>query len=161
MIPIPSFITTKVLGGALAGSLIISGVLGGLYAWKCSELTSAKEVIQRLEGWQGSMVTTVSLASGSKVTVETAQAQVQALGTSLASTKAELGKQNRAVEQLGEEKRAAEAAAAREAKARAAAIQSAQDLAKQLLDQSQSPVSSDKTDAEVRRTQDQLYEAGL
>ena len=158
---LPGFITTKVLGGALAGSLIISGVLGGLYAWKSSELNSAKEVIQRLEGWQGSMVTTISLASGSKVTVDSAHAQVQALGVSLASAKTEIGRQNQSIAQLGEEKRAAEAAAAREAKARAAAIQSAQELAKQLLDQSQSPVSSDQTDAEVRRTQDQLYEAGL
>ena len=76
MIPIP--LLSKVLGGALVGALIFSGVQTLRLSWSESALSSAKEVIQRLEGWQGQMVQTVGLASGNKgVTPKTAQAQVQ------------------------------------------------------------------------------------
>lgn len=150
---------SKVLGGVALGALIFSGVLWLQLSHTKSELGSAKEVIQGLEGWQGQMVTAIGLASGSKVTTTTAQAQVQALGQSLASVKGKLDVQNKAVDQLGEEKRRAEEAAAREAKARAAAISKADSLSKDLKERAGTAAAD--MEAEVRRAQDTVYEAGL
>jgi cysteinyl-tRNA synthetase len=157
--PIPSL--TKVLGGALVGSLLLSGVLGGLLAWKGHELNNAKEVIQRLEGWQGGIVQSIRLATGNNaVTKDTAQNQVQAMGNSLVALNNALKTSNDAVERLGEEKRAAEQAAAREAKARAAAIATAEKLSAQMKAGAAKPVSQADIEKEIRRTQDELYEAG-
>jgi cysteinyl-tRNA synthetase len=153
---------TKVLGGALAGALILSGVQTARLSWTKSELHSAKEVIQRLEGWQGGMVQAIRLASGNaKVTEKTAQAQVQAMGTSLVSLHNALKTSNDAVDRLAEDKRRADEVAAREAKARAAAIRTAEQLRDQLRVQAQKPVAPADVEAEIRRTQDELFEAGL
>lgn len=155
-------LVSKVLGGALAGALIFSGVQTVRLGWVQSELSSAKEVIQRLEGWQGEMVTAIRLASGNDtVTAKQAQAQVQAMGTSLVTLHSSLKTSNDAVDRLAEDKRRAEAAAAREAKARAAAIAQAEKLAAQLKSRASAPVSADQMEAEVRRAQDTVYEAGL
>lgn len=152
---------TKVLGGALAGSLLLSGVLGVELHMARGELNSAKEVIQRLEGWQGGVVQSIRLATGNpKVTNDTAQAQVQAMGTSLVSLNNALKSSNDAVDRLGEEKRAADLAAAREAKARAAAIATAERLSAQMKAGASKPVTQSEIEAEVRRTQTELYEAG-
>lgn len=165
MIQLPNFVTplwTKVLGGALAGALIFSGVQTVRLSFKDGELNSAKEVIQRLEGWQGGMVQTIRLATGNdKVTEKTAQAQVQAMGTSLVTLHNALKTSNDAVDRLAEDKRRAEEAAAREAKARAAAIAQAEKLSKELKARAGAPVPVDQMEAEVRRAQDTLYEAGL
>lgn len=153
---------TKVLGASLAGALIFSGYLYVTKSWVEGELSSAKEVIQRLEGWQGDMVSTIRLASGNdKVTKETALAQVQALGDSLSTLNGALKLSNDAVDRLSEETRRAEEAAAREAKARAAAILTAEKLRDELNLRAGSPVSADEMEAEVRRAQDAAYEAGL
>lgn len=155
-------LVSKVLGGALAGALVFSGVQTARLSWKTSELNSAKEVIQGLTTWQGEMVTTIRLASGSPGTTKnTAKAQVQAMGTSLVTLHNALKTSNDAVDRLAEDKRRAEAVAAREAKARAAAIAAADKLKKELRDRAQAPVAPDQMEAEVRRTQDALYEAGL
>jgi hypothetical protein len=160
-LPSPPLLS-KVLGGALAGALIFSGVQTARLGNAKAELLSAKEVIQHLEGWQGDMVTAIRLASGSdKVTKATAQVQVQAMGNSLVALHNSLKSSNDAVERLGEDKRRAEEAAAREAKARAAAIATADKLRDQLRVRAQAPVSADQMEAEVRRAQDTLYEAGL
>lgn len=152
----------KLLGGLLAGSLLISGGLGIALGIKGRELNSAKEVIQRLEGWQGGMVTAIRLASGNdQVTKDTAQAQVQAMGTSLITLHNALKTSNDAVDRLAEDKRRADEAAAREGKLRAAAIATAERLQKQLNQRAQAPVSPDEMEAEVRRAQDAQYEAGL
>jgi hypothetical protein len=156
-----SVLTSKIFGGALVGALIFSGVQTIRLEMTQSALGSAKEVIQRLSGWQGSMVQAVSLASGTQVTPDTAQAQVQAMGTSLQTLHTALKSSNDAVDRLAEQKRVAEEAAAREAKARAAAIAKANDLAKQLRLSAAAPVAPDEMEAEVRRAQDLSYEAGL
>jgi hypothetical protein len=149
-----------VLGGALVGALIFSGVQSLRLTWKSNELSSAKEVIQHLEGWQGGMVQAVRLASGNNsVTKDTAQAQVQAIGADLATLHNALKTSNDAVDRLAEEKKSAEEAAAREAKTRAAAIRDAEKLRDQLRAGATHPVSQADIDKEVRRTQDQLYEA--
>lgn len=157
-----SFLTSKVLGGALVGALIFSGVQSARLSWRTSELNRAKEVIQGLTTWQGEMVTTVRLASGSPGTTKnTAKAQVQAMGISLATLHSALRSSNDAIDRLAEDRRRAEEAAAREAKARAAAIAVAEKLKQQLRNRAVAPVSPDQMEAEVRRTQDALFEAGL
>ena len=92
---------SKVLGGALAGALIFSGIQTLRLSWSEQALSSAKEVIQRLEGWQGQMVQAIGLASGNQsVTADTAQAQVQAMGTSLTTLANALKTSNDAVDRL-------------------------------------------------------------
>lgn len=155
-------IITKVLGGALAGSLILAGIQTLRLSWSNSALSSAKEVIQRLEGWQGQMVQSIGLASGNHaVTKDTAQAQVQTMGTALTTLTNALKSSNDAVDRLAEDKRRADETAAREAQARAAAIATAEKLRDQLNERATKPVSADQMEAEVRRAQDAAYEAGL
>jgi hypothetical protein len=158
--PIPSL--SKVLGGALVGALIFSGVQTVRLSLANSALGSAKEVILRLTDWQAGMVHTVQLASGSpRVTADTAQAQVQAMGNSLQTLHGALKESNDAVDRLAEETRRAREVAAREAKARAAAIRTAEQLRDQLRERAVAPVPVDQMEAEVRRAQDATYEAGL
>jgi hypothetical protein len=152
----------KLLGGALAGALIFSGV----QTWRLSSvnaaLSSAKEVIQDLTTWRDGMVSTVRLASGSPtITAKTAQAQVQAMGTSLVTLNAALKTSNDAAERLAEQKKEAEARAAAEASARRAAIARADQLAEQLRGGAEKPVDPLEMEAEVRRVQDLAYDAGL
>lgn len=155
-----STLFTKVLGGALVGAAIFSGVQTLRLSHAKSELNGTKEVIQRLEGWQGGVVQAIRLASGNpQVTNETAQAQVQAMGTSLVDLHNALKTSNDAVDRLAGEKRAADEAAAREAKARAAAIATAEKLSAQLKKGALKPVTQSEIEAEIRRTQDELYEA--
>lgn len=157
---LPLNILPKVLGGALAGALIFSGVQSFRLNRSEAALGSAKEVIQRLTVWRGEMVTTVALASGSVVTVDTAKAQVQAMGSSLATLNGALKMSNDAVDRLADQKREAELRVASEMKARAAAIAKAQDLARQLRLSAVRPVEPEQMEAEIRRAQDLAYEAG-
>lgn len=152
----------KILGGALAGSLILSGILGVLLVTTRADLSGAKEVIRSLEGWQDQMVSAIGLASGNpKVTKDTAQAQVQSMGQSLIELHNALQISNNAVDRLAELRRMAEETAAREAKARAAAIRTAEGLRDELTSRSTEPVAPADMEAEVRRAQDAAYEAGL
>jgi len=108
------------------------------------------------------MVQSIGLASGNQaVTAETAQAQVQAMGTSLVTLHNALRTSNDAVDRLAEETRRAREAAAREATARAAAIATAERLRVQLQERALTPVDPSEMEAEVRRAQDATYEAGL
>lgn len=153
---------TKVLGASLVGALILSGHLYLSKSWIEADLTNAKEVIKRLEGWQGGMVQTIRLASGNdKVTKDTAQAQVQTMGDSLSTLVGALKTSNDAVDRLSEQTRRAEEVAAREAEARAAAIHTAEQLREELANRASAPVSPRDMEAEVRRAQDAAYEAGL
>lgn len=155
-------LVAKVMAGALAGSLILSGVLGVSLYLRGLELESAKEVIQDLADWQGDMVQAIRLASGSPETTEkTARAQVQAMGQSLLVLNGALTTANNAVDRLADEKAKAEAIAEREMRARAAAMATAERLLKELQARGQVPVAAEDMEAEVRRAQDAAYEAGL
>lgn len=158
--PLPSM--SKLMGVGLLGALIFAGVQTVRLRFANSELSNREEVIQRLTDWQGSIVQAIGLASGNPQTnATTAQAQVQAMGNSLVTLHNALKISNDAVDRLAEETRRAREAAAREASARAAAIRRADELARQLRDRAQAPVSPDQMEAEVRRAQDAAYEAGL
>lgn len=157
-----TWITTKVLGGSLAGSLILSGILALLLFNANTDLSRAKEVIRSLEGWQGQMVTAIGLASGNpEVSKDTAETQVQAMGQNLIALHNALQMSNDAVDRLAEDKARAEAAAKREAKARAAAMATAERVRDELGGRGEKPVSPDHMEEEVRRAQDASYEAGL
>lgn len=146
----------------LAGSLILSGVLGLLLLNARADLSQAKEVIRSLEGWQGQMVSSIGLASGNKdVTKDTAQAQVQALGNSLVDLKLAIQTSNHAVERMAEQKRQAEIAADRERAFRSAAIVSASRTRDELNGRSEKPASIQFHEEEIRLAQDAAYEAGL
>lgn len=154
--------TTKVLGYSLLGSLLLAGVLFGIIALKTSQLNSAKEVIQDLNRWRDGVVVTTRLASGNpEVTPETTVNQIQAMGNSLAALHTSLKNSNDAVDKLAEEAEQAKEKARQEAKRRAAAIREAERLAAKLERASLTPVSPEDVEAEIRRTQDELFEAGL
>lgn len=151
-------LTTKVLGGALAGSLILSGILGVQLAFTKSELSSAKEVIQDLTSWRDDMIGSIRLATGSPDTdAKTAKMQVQALGQAHTALKETVKSQNSAIAALEQGTLRAKQAAAREASARAAAINRAEDLEAELVTR----VPRQDVEAAVREVQDMLYEAGL
>lgn len=155
----PSAMLSKYLIG---GSLILSGVLAIALGIAVNGWQSAKEVIRDLEGWQGGMVQATRLASGnSEVTKDTAQAQVQALGTNLITLHNALKLSNDAVDKLAEDRRRAEEVAAREAEARAAAIVTAEKLRDELRGRYNAPVPEERMEEEIRRAQDASYEAGL
>lgn len=146
----------------IGGSLILSGVLAIALGIAVNGWQSAKEVIRDLEGWQGGMVQATRLASGnSEVTKDTAQAQVQALGTNLITLHNALKLSNDAVDKLAEDRRRAEEVAAREAEARAAAIVTAEKLRDELRGRYNAPVPEERMEEEIRRAQDASYEAGL
>lgn len=118
--------------------------------------------VKQLQNWQNDMVTTVRLASGnSKVSKETARAQVQGMGNSLVVMHNAVKTQNEAITKLAAEKAEAEATAKREAAARADAIRTAKQLAKQLGEEALTPVPAQEMEQEIRRVQDLAYEAGL
>jgi predicted house-cleaning NTP pyrophosphatase (Maf/HAM1 superfamily) len=148
-------ILSKILGAGLAGALILSVV-------QSVRLASAKEVIQRLEGWQGDVVTAIRLASASpEVTADTAKGQVQAMGQSLSTLNAALTKSNDLVEEMGRQKAEADSRAEAESRARAEAIKRADSLAAQLRAGASKPVSPAEMEKEVRRVQDLAYDAGV
>lgn len=137
----------------LGGSLILTGILGVLLAISRSELTSAKEVIRDLEGWQGAMVTTVALASGNEaVTKDTAHLQVQVMGDTVKSLHTAIDKQNAEIVVLGEKARQAKIDAQAEIKRRSAGIETATKARDRI---------TTTGEWSVRELQDQAYEAGL
>lgn len=153
----------KVLGGALAGSLILSGALGIGLAVSLSRLSSAKEVIRDLSSWQDTMIGSVGLAAGTseKLTPDAALLQVAALGQAHTALKHSVEKSNKAIELLEKQTTDAKAAQVAEGKARAQAVAQAQNLQTRLEEQAKSTVPADQVEARIRSLQDELYEAGL
>ena len=155
-------IISKVLAGALAGSLILSGILGLLLSNARTDLSSAKEVIRSLEGWQGQMVTAIGLASGnSEVTKDTAQAQVQALGTIRIELKNAVARQNAQIEELSAKTAEAQRRAEQERRYRVKAVERANVVRFEFEELAKTSVPQDQVEIRIREMQDQLYEAGL
>jgi hypothetical protein len=149
-----------VLQYALTGSLILSGALALGLAYSRYELSNAKEVIQSLVEWQDGIVDTTRLAIGSdEVTKQTAQAHITQLGIIRIELLNAVETQNTAIDALARESEAARAVAARAEKQREAAIKRAESLRQKLIERAGTPAVD--TDAAVRLTQDELYEAGL
>lgn len=150
-----SALTSKIFGGALILSLLTLGP--GLLITRY-RLAEARETITALEKWQDDVVIAVRLASDNPETTErTAAAQITALGNARRDLAAAVAAQNAAVETLRAESEAALAVADRARKERAAAVKRTEALAAELRAR---PPAED-TDAAVRRSQDDLYEAGL
>lgn len=145
----------KLLGGALILSLLTLGP--GLLITR-HRLADARETITALEKWQDDVVVAVRLASDNPDTTDaTAAAQITALGNARRDLTAAVAAQNAAVASLQAESEAALAVADRARKERAAAVKRTEALVAELRAR---PPSED-TDAAVRQSQDELYEAGL
>jgi BMFP domain-containing protein YqiC len=144
----------KLLGGALILSLLTLGP--GLLITR-AKLADARTTITALEKWQDDAVIAVRLAADAPTTKDTAVAQITALGNARRDLAAAVAAQNAAVASLRAESEAALAVADRARKERAAAVKRTEALVAKLRAR---PPAED-TDAAVRRSQDELYEAGL
>lgn len=142
----------------LRGSLIVTVLMGITIGILRFQLADARETIQVLETWQRSMVTSVRLASGNpKVTKDTAQVQLQALGKSIDDLKDAVQRGNERVDEMVERSRLAQERAAAETVKRKAAVQKAE-AARDAL---RNAKPSDSSEATLRELQDQAYEGGL
>lgn len=154
--PFPA-LTSKIFGGLLVLSLLTLGP--GLLITR-ARLADARETITSLEKWQDDIVIAVRLASDNPETgTDTAAAQITALGNARRDLTAAVAAQNSAVAAMQAESDTARAVAEQARKERAAAIRRTEALAAELRQRAATP--AEDTDAAVRRSQDELYEAGL
>lgn len=153
--------STKLLGSLLGGSLLLSVVLGAGWAVSDHRLSNAKEVIEGLTEWQDGVREATRLAAGSDQEVTPAQVQpmIQQLGNLRVQLIAAVEAQNNAVEVLQRETEAAQEVARQAERQRRGAIERAEALQARLRERAGTPAPD--TDAAVRQTQDELYEAGL
>lgn len=150
----------NLLKGALAGSLLLSVVLGGALAWSRHELSNAKEVIQGLVEWQDGVIEATRLAADSpEIAKEDVAPAIQNLGQVRIQLLNAVDKQNEAIEVLIKESEAARELAAQAQRKQQAAIRRAEDLQRQLRERANAPAAD--MEAAIRRNQDDLYEAGL
>lgn len=150
----------NLLKGALAGSLLLSVVLGGALAWSRHELSNAKEVIQSLVEWQDGVIEATRLAADSpEIAKEDVAPAIQNLGQVRIQLLNAVDKQNEAIEVLIKESEAARELAAQAQRKQQAAIRRAEDLQRQLRERANAPAAD--MEAAIRRNQDDLYEAGL
>ena len=151
--------TSKLFGGLLILALV---TLGPALYFTRDKLFDARERVQQLTDWQFEMVDAIRLASNNpKVTTRTAKAQVQELGFIRIKLTNAIEDQNAAIVMMEQQSQAAMAAAARARKQRAAATRRAEALAQELRNRARVPAPAANMEAEVRRTQDELYEAGI
>lgn len=150
----------NLLKGALAGSLLLSVVLGGALAWSRHELSNAKEVIQSLVEWQDGIIEATRLAADSpEIAKEDVAPAIQNLGQVRIQLLNAVDKQNEAIEALVKESEAARELAAQAQRKQQAAIRRAEDLQRQMRERANAPAAD--MEAAIRRNQDDLYEAGL
>lgn len=154
-----SALTSKLFGGLLILSLI---TLGPALLITRAKLFDARETIAALEQWQDDMVIAVRLASGNKDTTEkTAVQQVNRMGVIRIQLGEAVKAQNAAVEAMQRESEAAQAVAERARKERADAVKRTEALQAELRKRARVPAAAADMEAAVRRSQDELYEAGL
>ncbi len=149
-----SALTSKIFGGLFLLSALTLGP--GLIVTRY-RLAEARETVTALEQWQDDIVIAVRLAADAPTTKDTAAAQITALGNARRDLTAAIAAQNAAVEAIRAESDAALAVAEQARKDRAAAVRRTEALAAELR---RRPPAED-TDAAVRQSQDELYEAGL
>jgi hypothetical protein len=154
-----SEVTSKIFGGLLVLSLL---TLGPALWITSAKLADARETITELVNWRIGIVDAIRIAADNPdVDATTAAAQVQALGNIRIELTTAIENQNAAVAEM--ERQSAEAfRVAQEAeRKRAAAIKRADTLAAELRNRARVPAPAADMEAAVRRTQDELYEAGL
>jgi hypothetical protein len=154
-----SALTSKVFGGLLLLSLV---TLGPALLITRAKLSDARETIAALEQWQDDIVIAVRLASGNADTTDkTAEQQINRMGVIRIKLGEAVESQNGQIEAMQRESDAALAIADKARKERAAAILRAEKLQAELRSRARVPAPAEDMEAAVRRSQDELYEAGL
>jgi hypothetical protein len=154
-----SALTSKVFGGLLILSLVT--LVPALLITR-AKLFDARETIAVLEQWQDDMVIAVRLASGNKDTTDkTAVQQVNRMGVIRIKLGEAVQSQSGQIEAMQRESDAALAVAEKARQERAAAIRRAEKLQAELRSRARVPAPAEDMEAAVRRSQDELYEAGL
>jgi hypothetical protein len=154
-----SALTSKVFGGLLILSLVT--LVPALLITR-AKLFDARETIAALEQWQDDMVIAVRLASGNRDTTEkTAVQQVNRMGVIRIKLGEAVESQSGQIEAMQRESDAALAVAEKARQERAAAIRRAEKLQAELRSRARVPAPAEDMEAAVRRSQDELYEAGL
>jgi hypothetical protein len=154
-----SALTSKVFGGLLILSLVT--LVPALLITR-AKLFDARETIAALEQWQDDMVIAVRLASGNKDTTDkTAVQQVNRMGVIRIKLGEAVERQSGQIEAMQRESDAALAVAEKARQERAAAIRRAEKLQAELRSRARVPAPAEDMEAAVRRSQDELYEAGL
>jgi len=154
-----SALTSKVFGGLLILSLVT--LVPALLITR-AKLFDARETIAALEQWQDDMVIAVRLASGNKDTTDkTAVQQVNRMGVIRIKLGEAVESQSGQIEAMQRESDAALAVAEKARQERAAAIRRAEKLQAELRSRARVPAPAEDMEAAVRRSQDELYEAGL
>lgn len=147
----------------LAGGLILSLVtLGPGLLITRAKLADARETITELVNWRIGIIDAIRIAADNPdVDASTAAAQVQALGHVRVELTNAVESQNEAIAAI-EQQSAQALAAAREAeRKRKAATQRAEALANELRNRARVPAPAADMEAAVRRSQDELWDAGL
>jgi hypothetical protein len=154
-----SALTSKVFGGLLILSLVT--LVPALLITR-AKLFDARETIAALEQWQDDMVIAVRLASGNRDTTEkTAVQQVNRMGVIRIKLGEAVESQSGQIEAMQRESDAALAVAEKARQERAAAIRRAEKLQAELRSRARVPAPAEDMEAAVRRSQDELYEAGV
>jgi len=154
-----SVLTSKIFGALLIVSLI---TLGPALWITRGKLIDARETIAGLRSWQSELVDAIRLAAENPdVDSKTAKAQVQSLGYVRIKLTSAIKSQNEAIDALQEQSEQAMAAAREAERKRRAAVQQSKALQAELRRRAGFPVPADQLEAEIRRSQDQVYEAGL
>ena len=154
-----SVLTSKIFGGLLLVSLL---TLGPALWITRSTLADVRKDNTALTEWQTSIVDAIRLAADNPdVDKTTAAAQVQALGQIRIDLTNAVEDQNAAIVMMEQLSADAMAAAEQAQKQRAAAVRRAESLAAELRARSRIPAPADDMEEAVRRTQDELYEAGI
>jgi hypothetical protein len=154
-----SALTSKVFGGLLLMSLV---TLGPALLITRAKLSDARETIAALEQWQDDIVIAVRLASGNADTTDkTAEQQINRMGVIRIKLGEAVESQNGQIEAMQRESDAALAIADKAREERAAAIRRAEKLQAELRSRARVPAPAEDMEAAVRRSQDEIYEAGL
>jgi hypothetical protein len=154
-----SALTSKIFGGLLALSLLT--LVPGLLITR-HRLAEARETITELVDWRIGIIDAIRIAADNpEVDAKTAAAQVQALGVTRVNLTNAVKDQNAAITAIEQESAAALDMAREAEQQRRAAIKRSEALQAELRSRAAAPAPAADMEAEVRRSQDDLYEAGL
>jgi C4-dicarboxylate-specific signal transduction histidine kinase len=154
-----SALTSKIFGGLLALSLLTLGP--GLLITR-HRLAEARETITELVDWRIGIIDAIRIAADNpEIDARTAAAQVQALGVTRVNLTNAVKDQNAAITAIEQESAAALDMAREAEEQRRAAIRRTEALQAELRRRAAAPAPAADMEAEVRRSQDELYEAGL
>lgn len=154
-----SQLTSKIFGGLLVVSLI---TLGPALIITRHRLTEARETITELVNWRVGIIDAIRVAADNPdVDATTAAAQVQALGHVRVELTNAVESQNVAIAVIEQQSADALAAAEEAERKRQAATKRAEVLANELRNRARVPAPAADMEAAVRRSQDELWDAGL